>query len=249
MPLLARITAASLDPSYLAYRESGKAKSGPIAKGTVFLICVLLAFSTVAAIRQLQADNAAAESTTEALTSAVETRQNEVDQLETETAGLERSLEKLRGEAQAVPGLDEALSVAASSRRVSGQGLAVTVTEAVTTGTSPVVGDSDLREVVNALWAGGAEAVGVNGQRVGPQTNIRLAGSAVLVNLKAVQSPYVIEAIGDPTKLAESVEHLSGTVAQKQGVSISWKTSQRLILGPVGTSQTWFVAPGQEGIG
>lgn len=248
-PLFQRITAGSLDSAYLERHQAGKGRSGPIAKAVVFLVCVLLAFSTVVAIRRLHQDNADAKSTTQALASAVETRQNEVDELEAQTAELEQSLEELRGGAPSTERGREGLAVAASSRRVSGPGLAVTVTEAITTGGRPAVGDADLRTIVNALWAGGAEAIGVNGERVGPQTNIRLAGSAILVNLKAVESPYVIEAIGDPTRLAEQMEGLSETFADKEGMSVSWKTSQRLMLGPVGTNQTWYVTPNQEGSG
>ena len=38
------------------------------------------------------------------------------------------------------------------------------------------VRDGDLQLVVNALWAAGAEAVSINGQRLGPTTAIRFAG-------------------------------------------------------------------------
>jgi len=64
------------------------------------------------------------------------------------------------------------------------------------------VRDGDLQLVVNALWAAGAEAVSINGQRLGPLTAIRFAGEAVLVDFKPVTNPYEISAIGDPDTLA-----------------------------------------------
>jgi len=57
--------------------------------------------------------------------------------------------------------------------------------------------------VVNALWAAGAEAVGINGLRLGPTTAIRFAGEAVLVDFRPVTSPYLVSAVGDPETLRE----------------------------------------------
>lgn len=61
--------------------------------------------------------------------------------------------------------------------------------------------DRDLQSVVNALWGAGAEAVAVDGERLAPTTTIRAAGEAILVDLRPVQSPYTIEAVGDPDTL------------------------------------------------
>src|SRR4029453_11223603 len=62
--------------------------------------------------------------------------------------------------------------------------------------------DGDLQLVVNALWAAGAEAVSINGQRLGPTTAIRFAGEAVLVDFRPVTNPYEVSAIGDPDTLS-----------------------------------------------
>ena len=61
--------------------------------------------------------------------------------------------------------------------------------------------DRDLQGLVNALWAAGAEAVSVGGERLAPTTTIRAAGEAILVDLRPVQSPYTIQAVGDPATL------------------------------------------------
>ena len=61
--------------------------------------------------------------------------------------------------------------------------------------------DRDLQSLVNALWAAGAEAVAIDGERLAPTTTIRAAGEAILVDLRPVQSPYTIEAVGDPATL------------------------------------------------
>jgi uncharacterized protein YlxW (UPF0749 family) len=59
----------------------------------------------------------------------------------------------------------------------------------------------DLQIVVNGLWASGAEAVAVNGQRLTSKAAIRFAGQAILVNYRPLTRPYVITAIGDPKRL------------------------------------------------
>jgi uncharacterized protein YlxW (UPF0749 family) len=64
------------------------------------------------------------------------------------------------------------------------------------------VRDGDLQLVVNSLWAAGAEAVSINGQRLGPTTAIRFAGEAVLVDFRPVTNPYRVSAIGNPGTLS-----------------------------------------------
>src|SRR5699024_11863661 len=65
----------------------------------------------------------------------------------------------------------------------------------VSSGTVNRVTDGDLQIAVNGLWAAGAEAVAVNGQRVGPTTAIRTAGSAVLVDFRPLSPPYRITVV------------------------------------------------------
>lgn len=66
--------------------------------------------------------------------------------------------------------------------------------------------DVDLQLVANALWRSGAEAVSVNGRRLTATSAIRKAGAAILVNYRAVSSPYRIVAIGDPGALLEALQ-------------------------------------------
>jgi len=108
------------------------------------------------------------------------------------------------------------LEEAAAQRAVHGPGVAFVVGDA--SGTDQVdpntgqrvpvsvddngrIQDRDLQSLVNALWAAGAEAVSVGGQRLAPTTTIRGAGEAILVDLRPVQSPYTLAAVGDPATL------------------------------------------------
>jgi uncharacterized protein YlxW (UPF0749 family) len=99
---------------------------------------------------------------------------------------------------------------------VSGPGLLVSMDNAPPAADSDPVGgsaevaqagivqDGDLQLVVNGLWASGAEAISINGQRIGATTAIRQAGQAILVDLRPVAPPYQISAIGDPDDLSNA---------------------------------------------
>ncbi|HEX9824095.1 MAG TPA: DUF881 domain-containing protein [Actinomycetota bacterium] len=73
--------------------------------------------------------------------------------------------------------------------------------------------DVDVQLVVNSLWRAGAEAISVNGLRVASTTAIRKAGSAILVNYRAVASPYRVSAIGSPEALESGL--LGSEIAQR----------------------------------
>ena len=98
---------------------------------------------------------------------------------------------------------------------LTGPGLLVTLANADPTADEDPVGggteesdprgrvrDGDLQLVVNALWAAGAEAISINGQRLGTTTAIRFAGEAVLVDFRPVTNPYEIRALGDADTLS-----------------------------------------------
>lgn len=68
------------------------------------------------------------------------------------------------------------------------------------------VRDRDLQQVVNGLWASGAEAVSVNGQRLTALSAIRAAGEAILVDNKPLAPPYTVLAVGDGQRLVTAFQ-------------------------------------------
>ena len=64
-----------------------------------------------------------------------------------------------------------------------------------------IIHDTDVLKVVNELWNAGAEAIAVNGKRVGPRTNFRCVGSTILVDSIRIATPIRIDAIGDQQTL------------------------------------------------
>ncbi len=69
-----------------------------------------------------------------------------------------------------------------------------------------VVHQQDIQAVMNALWAGGAEAMTLMGKRVTTTTAVRCVGNTVLVQGTLYSPPYVVVAIGDPAALARALD-------------------------------------------
>jgi uncharacterized protein YlxW (UPF0749 family) len=61
--------------------------------------------------------------------------------------------------------------------------------------------DFQIRDVVNTLWQGGAEAVAINEERMVSTTAVYGSGGALLVNGSRLTSPYELRAIGNPDRL------------------------------------------------
>ena len=69
-----------------------------------------------------------------------------------------------------------------------------------------LVHQQDIQAVVNALWAGGATAVTIQGQRIVSTTGIRCTGSAVQLQGVPYPQPYTIQAVGNPDTLVTSLD-------------------------------------------
>lgn len=69
-----------------------------------------------------------------------------------------------------------------------------------------VVHEQDLQAVINALWAGGAEAISVNNQRILSTTAIRCVGNTLLLHGAVYSPPYEIRAVGDPVALRTELD-------------------------------------------
>jgi len=64
-----------------------------------------------------------------------------------------------------------------------------------------VIHSQDVQAVANGLWAAGAEAVAVDGERVVPTSALLCVGNVLLINGTVHSPPYRFVAIGDPSTL------------------------------------------------
>jgi uncharacterized protein YlxW (UPF0749 family) len=157
-------------------------------------------------------------------------RQELIDRIDSQTAGadkLERTVDDLRddvsarqraalrssgGSAQA-----DLVGMLSGATEVHGPGVKLVVNDAKEAtsggdGTNPRetagfsdtgrVRDRDMQRVVNGLWASGAEAISINGQRLTALSAIRAAGDAILVDNRPLVPPYTVLAVGDGEKLS-----------------------------------------------
>ena len=68
-----------------------------------------------------------------------------------------------------------------------------------------IVHQQDIQAVANALWAGGAEAMTIQGQRVVATTGIKCVGNVVILHGRPFSPPYRISAIGPVDRMLASV--------------------------------------------
>jgi uncharacterized protein YlxW (UPF0749 family) len=89
-----------------------------------------------------------------------------------------------------------------------------------------LVGARDVRSVVEELWAAGAEAIAVNGERMTPTSAIIDVGPSILVNAAYLAGPYQVTALG-PDDLYSRLSASTGFVdmlrtrAQGFGIRVS----------------------------
>lgn len=69
-----------------------------------------------------------------------------------------------------------------------------------------VVHQQDVQGVINALWAGGAEAMMVQDQRIISTSAVRCVGNTLYLQGRVYSPPYTITAIGDPGSLLGSLQ-------------------------------------------
>ena len=141
------------------------------------------------------------------LAQLVDAEAERVTELTQRTSDLDREIEALSARAgTTVPTQDgdlvEREGVVSGSEPVSGTGLTVTLDDAPSTsvgagpgGVEPqpddlVVHQQDLQHVINALWAGGAEAMTLQGERVTSTSAFRCSGNILLLHGKVFSPPY-----------------------------------------------------------
>ncbi len=73
-----------------------------------------------------------------------------------------------------------------------------------------VVHQQDVQAVVNALWAGGAEAMQIMDDRVISTTAVRCVGNTLLLHGAVYSPPFTITAIGDEQRLRAALDSAPG---------------------------------------
>ncbi|MFT8705146.1 DUF881 domain-containing protein [Bifidobacterium aquikefiricola] len=89
-----------------------------------------------------------------------------------------------------------------------------------------VVHQQDLEAVINALWAGGAESMEIQNQRILPTTAVRCVGNVLLIQGKKFSPPYTVSAIGPTQSMIEALDDSPTIQIYQQyvnSIGLGWK--------------------------
>jgi uncharacterized protein YlxW (UPF0749 family) len=124
----------------------------------------------------------------------------------------------------------EQFRLAMGLQAVQGPGVVVRVSEPrlQPAQTGPVVVQyQDLVGLANELWAAGAEALAINGQRIFATSGFSQVGGTIIVNLQRIAPPYVMHAIGDPATLEGALNIRGGLVEGLRGLGLEIRIERR----------------------
>jgi uncharacterized protein YlxW (UPF0749 family) len=225
VPLLALITQRSLDADYEHVAARRRAESGAppehrVPRRTAGLVLLVFGLLVTVAAVQTSRNASAYDASRESLIEQINLRraglsdiQRRLDGEESKVLALQSNTSDLRTEQQAAQVRLQRLGVRTGFAPVVGPGIQVTVNSAPDSAGSQLVRDSDLTLLTDALWAAGAEAISVNGQRLTVLSAFRNVGTGVLVNTQPINPPYVFDVIGDPDTMPANL--LASSIGEK----------------------------------
>ena len=219
-------------------------------------VLAIVGFLTLVASNGVKEAKRGAESRRAGLVKLIHTRQDEVDSLGKQLVRLRADIVTARRRLSATSADDarrlREVQTWAGTTPMAGPGLEIRLSESHREAKTEAdreslsVHDVDLQLVVNALWAAGAEAVAVNGQRLVSTSPIRAAGETITVNFRPLVPPYKVEAIGGDKKEFERsavAQHFRQWVAD-YGLGFSVRSRSKVVAPAyVGTLQLSSARP------
>lgn len=247
----------TIDDGYAEAAARRKAAGSPASSGdkprkspALMLGLLILGLLLTIAALQVQQDAGVVSAERESLVEQIHTASERTAELEHEVSAAQADVVELEGRAlqSASDGaaLQESMLAARAvvgTAEVTGPGVVVELNNAepgTATGSDSdprllTVLDYDLQQVINGLWAAGAEAVSVNGERITPTTGIRSVDDVILVNIRPIGAPYVVSAIGAAETLAQDFFDGPGgrfltDIASQFGIQFSIESRESLTL-------------------
>jgi uncharacterized protein YlxW (UPF0749 family) len=257
--LLDQLFRESLDAGYAASAAAAtrSPRKKAFYKALAALAALALGFLLAVAYQKVVAEQPQRQVARQGLIDDIHTRQDRIESL----VGREELLRGQVNNLQAALLNDSTLEqlrkyeAATGLRKVTGDGVLVTLADAPQTTDpfgNPPPKDTrvlylDLRTVVNQLFADGAEAIAINGQRLTTTSTIRSAGDAILVDFKPLISPYKIAAIGPGSMTddfnASPAAALFRQLVDTKGMGFSVKPTDDLTLSAAANPQLNYAKP------
>ncbi len=147
------------------------------------------------------------------LLDAAKTLQNEQSALKLQLADLRAELDQIQASAstqsgaakELQAGIDQLKLVAGLNER-TGDGVMVTLDDARGPSAAKdveksIAHNTDLTDIVNQAWRGGAEAIAINDERIVGSSSIYCVGSTIMVNGTLMSPPFSVVVIGPQNEL------------------------------------------------
>ncbi|MDR3270697.1 MAG: DUF881 domain-containing protein [Peptococcaceae bacterium] len=113
-----------------------------------------------------------------------------------------------------------------------------------------VIHEAYIREIVNILWHGGAEAISINRSRVTGNTEIFCSGAFIQINGSRQMAPYIIEAVGDIVRMQTALDFYYwdelGDYSQKYGIVRKMEIADELMIPSANLPIYRYAEPGKE---
>ena len=163
---------------------------------------------------------------------------SKVEQLTDQVNSLRAQVDQLTAQSdtdagQSLGNVPTGYAVESGSTPVTGPGLVVRLDDAPTQDAPPdvspdvlVVHQQDLQAVMNALWAGGAEAMELMDQRVVSTSAVRCVGNVLRLHGRVYSPPYEVRAIGDTDALRAALDEspaVRAYVRDANRVGLGWE--------------------------
>lgn len=223
-------------------------QAGRVWRALVPVVCLLAGVGFAATARDARGTELRSPGTA-GLVGLVRTAESRVADLTSTSEQLEQRLEALTAQA----GRSDAdvadaqakvnpLLLPGARTKVSGEGIVVVLNDApqdnAVAGVDAnqlVVHQSDMQAVVNALWAGGAQAMSIAGQRIVATSAVRCVGNTLLLNGQVFSPPFRVEAIGPSDRMKQRLDASAGVQLFRQaadyyGLGYSVTMNQHLQL-------------------
>ncbi|MGI5858173.1 MAG: DUF881 domain-containing protein [Tepidanaerobacteraceae bacterium] len=208
-------------------------------------VCFILGMLLVAQFRSVQISGGTATSFQRAqeLSAQLKTVAEERDMYKKEILELRNRITEYENSASQISGLTDAMKKELEKVRMNagllagtGQGVVITLDDSNLPrqpGEDPnlfLIHDEDLLKVINELFAAGAEAVSVNGQRIITNSEIRCVGPTIIINSIKLAPPFIIQAVGDPEILETSLKMRGGVIESLQvfGIQVNIKKQDKI---------------------
>ena len=148
------------------------------------------------------------------LVDAATALQNEQDKLKADLAALRVQLDEIQRNSSTQTGAERELQTRIDELRASagltaqsGDGVAIQLDDARNVSVSSrdvdrsICHATDLTDILNTAWRGGAQAIAVNEERIVNSSSVYCVGSTIMVNGTLMSPPFNINAIGPQNSL------------------------------------------------